>query len=242
MDFKLSKREALLNITIIILIILIMGRLFYGTFVAGISMLPLAFPLYRQRKKKITDKRVSKFEHQFRDMLISVSDALSTGYSMENAIRESYRDLVNIYGDDSDICKELRLMISRIKLNVNVETVIEDFARRSTLKNAKMFAEIFSVAKKTGGNMTSIIKSVTDDIVLKEMVEEEISVAINEKKTEQKVMTVIPMFLIIYVSVTSSGFLDVMYQTWMGRIVMTICIAGYIGAYIWAEKITSIKV
>jgi tight adherence protein B len=175
-------------------------------------------------------------------MLISVSDAMNTGYSIENAIRESYRDLLSVYGYDSEICCELRLIISRLKLNVNVETVIEDFASRMQLKNVKMFAQVFSVAKRTGGNMTEIIKSVTDDIVLKESVKEEIKVMVNAKKTEQKVMTVIPLFLIAYIRLASPEFLDVMYETWMGRIVMTVCIICYVAAFIWSEKIAEVEI
>lgn len=239
---KLSKKDYFVNISIIIFSIFIIAKLFYGSFFAGIILLPSGIPLFRQRKKKINVKKMRVLELQFKDMLISVSDAMSTGYSIENAIRESYRDLLPVYGYDSDICKELRLMISRLKLNVRVEIIFSDFANRTKLKNVKMFCQVFSVAKKTGGNITEVIKSVTDDIVLKESVKEEINVAINSKKLEQKVMTVIPMFLIVYVSIASPGFLDVMYQSYMGRVVMTVCLICYLGAYLWSEKITDIKV
>lgn len=188
------------------------------------------------------DKKIEEMEKQFKDMLISVSDALGTGYSMENALKESYRDLVNIYGYDSDICQELRLVISRIKLNVNVEKAIEDFANRSYIENAKTFSQIFSVARKTGGNITDIIKDVTDDIVLKQTVKEEIVVAMSEKKMEQKIMTIIPIFLVEYVNMSSKGFLDIMYDTLMGKVIMTICLGGYIMAYFWSEKIMSVEI
>ena len=242
MEFKMTQQERIINLAGIFVIIFFAGKLFYGTFFAGIFLIPIGVILFRQRKKSMIEKKIAGYEIQFKDMLISVSDALSTGYSVENAFKESYRDLKNIYGYDSDICREMRLMLSSIKLNVNIETVIWDFATRSGLKNAKMFAEIFCVAKRTGGNMTSIIKSVTDNIVLKESVKEEIQVAVSEKKTEQKVMTMIPMFLILYVSASSPGFLTIMYETIMGKIVMTICLICYVSAYIWAEKIMQIKI
>lgn len=218
------------------------ARLFYGSFWVGVIMSPLGIPILNIRKQRIYEKKLEKLESCFKDLLISVSDAMNTGYSIENAIRESYRDLLPIYGYDSDICGELRLMISRLKLNVNAETIFADFADRSNLKNAKMFSQIFSVAKKTGGNMTEIIKSVTDDIVLKESVKEEINVTINAKKMEQKVMTIIPLFLIVYISFASPGFLDIMYQSWIGRIVMTVCMICYGTAFVWSEKITKVEI
>lgn len=239
---KISRKEYFLNISAIVAIIFIASKLFYGSYIVGVIMLPLGIPLLKQRKKIIYKKKMSALESQFKDMLISVADAMSTGYSIENAIKESYRDLLPVYGYDSDICRELRLMISRIKLNVTVETIFSDFANRSNMNNVKLFSRMLSVAKKTGGNLNEIIKSVTDDIVLKQATKEEIDVAANAKKLEQKIMTVIPMLLILYVNVTSPGFLDVMYYTVMGRVVMTVCLVCYVGAYIWSEKIVDIKV
>ena len=85
--------------------------------------------------------------------------------------------------------------------------------------------------------MTEVIKSVTDDIVLKEEAKEEIDTSITEKRLEQKVMTVIPMFIIFYVTVSSPGFLDIMYESILGKIIMSVCIGAYICAYIWGERI-----
>ena len=42
--------------------------------------------------------------------------------------------------------------------------------------------------------MNNVIKRVIENIVLKESVKEEINVAINDKKLEQRIMTVIPLF------------------------------------------------
>lgn len=239
---KISGKEYILNISIIIAAIFTAAVLFYDSFLAGIIMLPLGIPILKQRKQKIRKRELERIEAGFKDFLIAVSDAMSTGYSIENAIKESYRDLLPVYGYESDICGELRLMISRLKLNVNVETVLSDFADRTELKNAKMFSQIFSVAKKTGGNMTEVIKSVTDDIVLKQSVKEEINTSIHAKKTEQKIMTAIPLILIVYVKFASPGFLDIMYQNLMGRIVMTVCMICYGMAFIWSEKITTIEI
>lgn len=237
MELKLTKKETVLTVSAIAVVILVAGKLFYGVYWAGVFLAPLGVVIFRQRKKTLIEKKISEYESQFKDMLVSLSDSLGTGYSIENAIRESYTDIKNIYGTDSDICREMRLMISQLALNENTEKVIWNFAIRSGLKNAKMFAEIFSVAKKTGGNMPNVIKSVTNHIVLKEVVREEIAVAINEKKAEERVMTFIPMFLILYVSMSSPGFLTVMYETVLGKVLMSVCVIAYVVAYLWAEKV-----
>lgn len=239
---EISKKEYVINILLISLIICIVAKLFYGSFAGVVVIVPLGILLLRQRKEKIILKRTEQLETAFKDMLISVSDALRTGYSIENAIRESYRDLLPAYGYDSIICREVRLMISRLNLNVNVESVITEFADRMGIGNAELFARMFITAKRTGGNMVEIIRNVTDDIVLKEAVKEEIRVMMNSKKTEQKVMSVIPLFLLLYINITSPGFFDVMYESVAGKCVMTVCLICYAAAYMWGEKITKLEV
>lgn len=234
---NISKKEKIINILVIEIVVLIIGKLFYGSFIGGGFLTPLTMFLYKERKQQIIVKKRRMLERQFKDMLISVSDGLKTGYSVENAIKDSYRDMCSMYGRNSEICREIQIMVSQIKLNTGTEKVIWQFSKRIGLKNAVLFARIFQVAKKTGGNMTEVIKSVTDDIVQKEEVKEEINTAITEKRMEQKVMTVIPIFIILYITVSSPGFLNIMYESIFGRFIMTACIGAYVTAYIWGERI-----
>ncbi len=233
----ISKKEMLANLVMIELVVIIVGKLFYGSFIAGVIISPLSMLIYKERKKQIIQRKTRQLEIQFKDMLISVSDALKVGYSFENAIRECYRDMCSIYGVDSVICGEIKIMISQIKLNIRTQEVVDNFAKRVDLKNAKLFSQIFQVAKSTGGNMTEIIKSVTDDIVLKETTRDEITASVTEKRMEQRIMSVIPIFIILYITVTTPGFLDVMYASVLGKLIMTGCIAAYVMAYLWGERI-----
>lgn len=237
MIYKVSKKEKAVVIMMIFMAIIIISILFYGTIYAVVILLPLGVPIYREQKRRIINKKKKELKVQFKDMLMVMSDSLKTGYSVSNALKESYKDMVSIYGRYSYICEELRIMISKIKLNVREEDIFKDFAKRTGLREAILFSRIFSVAKRTGGNMTEVIRSVTDSIVLKENVREEIEVSTTEKKTEQKIMTLIPMALILYVKMMSPDFLNIMYETNAGRIVMTICLVLYILAFLWAQKI-----
>ena len=234
MIYKVSKKEKAVVIMVIFMAIIIISILFYGTIYAVVILLPLGVPIYREQKRRIINKKKKELKVQFKDMLMVMSDSLKTGYSVSNALKESYKDMVSMYGRYSYICEELRIMISKIKLNVREEDIFKDFAKRTGLREAILFSRIFSVAKRTGGNMTEVIGSVTDSIVLKENVREEIEVSTTEKKTEQKIMTLIPMALILYVKMMSPDFLNIMYETNAGRIVMTICLVLYVLAFLCA--------
>ncbi len=242
MDYGASKKQKILYAIAIILFLFLVGKMFYGSFKAGIFMIPLGIPIYVLQLKKIKEKNISIFEHEYKDMLISLKDSVLTGYSLENAIKESYKEMIIVYGKQSFICEELRILISRLSLNMNMEKVFDEFADRTRLESSRVFANTLAIAKRSGGDLSHVIKRVIENIVLRESVKEEIEIAINGKKMEQKIMTAIPMLMISYIGIVSPGFLSVMYETWIGKIVMTICLAAYAGAYFWSEKIVKIQV
>lgn len=222
--------------------LLLISKLYYGSFCAVIFLSPISIWAYKIIKKKIYNKQLRVMEIQFKDMLVAISDLMQTGYSVENAFIESYKEIEQVYGHKSRICQEMRMIISRLKLNVNIEKIILDFSSRYEIDSVQTFYQTFKIAKRTGGNMREIIKNVCDTIVLKEKIKEEINISMNAKRLEQKVMMAIPVFLMLYISMASPGFLDIMYKTILGRIIMTICLLGYIFAYIWGEKIVSVDV
>lgn len=240
--FKLSLKQNIISISCIVVGLLLVSKMFYGNLWMAIIISPMGWIIYKTIRKKIYDSQIRKMELQFRDMLTAVSDLMQTGYSIENAFIESYKEIVQIYGKNSMIGKEMRLIISRLKLNVNVEKIMEDFADRYDIDSIKTFYQTFSIAKRTGGNMREIIKNVCETISLKEEIKEEIKVSMNAKRLEQKVMMGIPIFIMLYVTFASPGFLDVMHKTLLGNIIMTGCLAAYVGSYVWGEKIIDVEI
>ena len=61
---------------------------------------------------------------------------------------------------------------------------------------------------------------------------------VHGKRLENKVMCIVPFFILLYMDITSKGYFDILYHNLPGIIIMTICMAVYIMAYLMAEKIT----
>ncbi len=240
--FKLTLKQNIICITCIVVGLLLISKMFYGNMWMTLIVSPIGVLVYKTVKKKLYKSQIRKIELQFRDMLTAISDLMQTGYSIENAFIESYKEIVQIYGKNSIIGKEMRLIKSRLKLNVSIEKIMADFADRYDIDSIKTFYQTFSIAKRTGGNMREIIKNVCETISLKEEIKEEIIVSMNAKRLEQKVMMGIPIFIMMYVTFASPGFLDVMHESVLGNIIMTVCLGAYVGSYIWGEKIIDVEV
>ena len=178
---------------------------------------------------------------EFKEMMLSVSAALSAGYSIENSIRESRKDIELLYGKKSLLLPEVDRMILSVENSIPIEKAISEFASECDVEDIKCFSDIFCIAQKTGGNMVEIVKSTADKISSKIEVNREIKTMIAAKKMESRIMNVVPLLIIVYFWITSPGFLDCLY-TVGGHIFMTILFLIYIFGCMLSNKIANIKI
>lgn len=182
-----------------------------------------------------------KLNLEFRELMLSMSAALSAGYSIENSIREAKKDIEMLYGDRSVILPETEKMIIAIENSRPIEKAVSDFAANCQIEDISCFADIFEIAKRTGGNMVEIVKSTAEKIGGKIEVKREIKTMIAAKKMESRIMNIVPLLIIIYFWITSPGFLDCLY-TRGGHVFMTGLFVIYMFGCMLSEKISDIKI
>ncbi len=225
-----------------ILILFIIGKLFYGSFIASILMFPLSVPWFVIQKERKQKKENHDLGIQFKDAMMSVLAAGKAGYSIENSFSEAIHDMRILYGKSSPICRELLRIEQGIKNNVTIEAMIRELGKRSKNKDIEEFAGVFAIAKRSGGNMTDTIERCIDVIGKRMEVENEIDVLIAAKRMEAQIMEAVPFGIMTYVGITNPGFFDALYGNILGITVMTACLVIYIAAYILMQRIIDIEI
>lgn len=241
-DYIFSGREYVLYSIEALLLLGIISYFFYRSVWAFLLLTPFAAIFLKVKKKELAKKRKEELNVQFKDAVLAVSANQKAGYSVENAFREAYKDMAMLYGKESHICKELNYITKGLDNNIVLEKLLFDFAVRSHIQDIIQFADVFMIAKRSGGNMTEIIAETADTIEQKISVDKEIQVMISSKKMEQKIMNVIPFIIIFYIDLTSKGFFDSLYHNLIGIVVMTICLAVYLAALMISGKLIEIEV
>lgn len=237
-----SRREYLFTLACGIALAALTAYLFYRSIIA-FALLLTALPAYMKKKEKEKRSEQKKEEAlQFREAILSVSASLGAGYSVENAFVEACSDLKNLYGENSFIVSEFRNLAGRLQANETLEVILSDMADRSSSPDIRDFADVFVTAKRTGGDLVSIIRRSAFHIGDKIEVMRDIETLMSAKKMEQRVMNAVPFLIILYVSLNSPGFLDALYHNPVGIAVMTGCLGAYAGALLLADRIVSIEV
>ena len=78
---------------------------------------------------------------------------------MENAIRETKRDILPMYGKDTRIIKEYDRMVVRLNMNCTAAQVLEEFSERVRQEDVGDFVNVFAAAKISGGDSVAIIRN-----------------------------------------------------------------------------------
>lgn len=216
--------------------------LFYDTWKMCWLLVPLVVVDYRRIKKEKLLKQKRELAIQFKAMVETVSNSLSAGYSLEKAFVEAQRDLRLVYSERDMIFLELKGLLTGIQMNIPIEQLLANFGMRSGVDDIANFANVVTVAKKSGGNLVRIIQKTMNSISDKLAVEEEIETMIAAKKYEQKIMMIMPYGIIFYLRVTDTTYFDVLYHNIFGIFVMTVFLSVIQIADLWAKKIMEIQV
>ncbi len=240
-EFKLTKAD-IGAISAAAVIISVVSKLFYDSFLISLIFSPLIFVnILFQRKKKQREK-IREIGMQFKDAIISVAANLKAGYSVENAFIEAVKDMEMLYGEKSGIYEELTTICKGMKSGITLEELIKKFAQRSGNIDIKEFSEVFSLSKRSGGNIIKIISDTAVVISERMETEQQIRVRLSSKRLESRVMELIPIFIIFYITVTNKGYFSVLYHNLFGNIFMTVILAVYVFSCMMIERIVLIEV
>lgn len=239
-SYSYTKEEAIKYFLMGLLLSGCIAFLFYKSIWAVLLFSPFALLYVRYKKEKLKKARKWEFNQQFRQGILCLSAALNAGYSIENAFGEAVGDLSLMYEEDADIIQEFSWIRAQLALNKTVEEVLADLAERTNIEDVETFAEIFQTAKRTGGDLMKIIQQTGKNIGERIEIQREMETLIAAKKLEANVMAVVPLGIILYMWISSPGFLDSLYHNMAGCIIMTVLLLVYIGAYLMMQKITDI--
>ena len=172
----------------------------------------------------------------------SVSGALGAGYSLEYAWRYAQGDMQRLYGKDEDIVREFVYMNRKIQMSEPLEQVFYEFACNSGSEDIYHFAEILLHVKRSGGNLTEVIRTTTAKMQEKAEVLQEIEIAVAAKRAEQRMMMILLPVILLFITLSSPEYTAALYKNLAGVLVMSACLCGYLAVFFWSEKIVQIPV
>jgi len=193
----------------------------------------------------VTRKRQNQLRLQFKEFLdiITISISGGSGQTIENAVRDSVRELKMLFNADADIVREISLIVSDFDhANIPMAKGFQELGERSDIDDISSFATIYSTIEGKTSDFGYIVSQTRDIIKDKVEITMEIETAIASAKSEAYMMLVLPLVLLVLMGNMGSGFLDALFTTFIGRVSATFGLACTLVSYVIATRATEIRV
>ena len=240
--YELSRSEVIKFLMVCGLGLTTVAFLFYRSLLLSLVFSFLAYPGLRPYRSFLAEKRRRELKEQFRDVLYSISASIATGRQMPEALHEAELNMKLIYQEDSLIVKELSQMVKRLhEFRESEELILKDFAYRTCIEDISDFVDIYLTCRETGGDLIKVLSKASTVIMEKITIEKDIHTITAQKQFEAKILTSIPLIILLLLQIASPDYLSVMYENIKGQIIMTAGLCGIGAAYFWSMKLTRIK-
>jgi len=226
-EFRHLKKGFVFDILQGMILVLGFSWLFYDTFFAIPFLSPLIWFWHRECAEARNRKQQEQFQRMFREWILLLSSSLSAGYSVENAFGQSLHELRLMFPKGGLMLDELRNMLAKAENNQSPESLL---------------AEVFRTARSSGGSINTVIRNTASKMAEVMDTKREIETMLSAKVYEQKIMTVMPAAVLLYIRVGSGEFLEELYHNPAGAGIMTLCLCTYLAAYLLGKRMVQFEI
>ncbi len=240
--FWLRRREDLADCAMGAAMVLAFAWLFYDSWIAVPFLTPLIGFWVRERRIARKRKADERFLKMFREWILLLASSLSAGYSVENALGQSCHELGLMFPKGGPMLDDLKEMLAKAENNQRPETLLEGLAEKRPFDEVRSFVEVFCTARISGGSLNAVIHSTASQMAQIMDTRREIRTLLASKVYEQKIMTLMPAAVLLYVRIGSADFVEGLYHNLAGAAVMTVCLAIYLAAYVIGERMVQFEI
>ncbi|PKM84805.1 MAG: hypothetical protein CVU86_05415 [Firmicutes bacterium HGW-Firmicutes-11] len=233
--YQISQKEKMLCWCMIAGGTLFLGWLFYKSFFPLLTIPLFTKTITNRYQVMLVTRRQQQLRLQFRDLLHSMTVSFATGRQLKEALKDGCVRLTDLYGEGSLLQSELSAMISMVEESgASPIRLFRDLGFRSGISEIRQFSDTCEICIETGGDLEKATEKAIRILIDRIEVEEDIRGMTAQKRYEIKLLSAIPCILLFCLQLTSSGYMDALYTTTAGRILMTGSLLLVAAAYLWS--------
>jgi len=224
-----------LSVLCFILLAMVAGSVF-NSMVIGIifGLLGLLAPEFLVRMLK--RRRRIKFGYQLVDALMSMSNALRTGFSLPQAFAMIQREM------DNPISQEFRLLNTETRLGVPIEEAMEHLVKRMPSEDLDLVVTAISISREVGGNLTEVFDNISYTIRERQRLEGKIRSLTAMGKLQAGIVCSLPIFMALALHFTNPEMMQPLLNTPLGWLMFGVIFVLEVCGILIIRKIVNIDI
>jgi tight adherence protein B len=181
-------------------------------------------------------RRLLLFNVQLVDSLVSMSNALKAGFSIQQAVELVVREGQN------PIAQEFGVFLHQTRVGMRMEDAFESLQTRVGSDDLTLMIASIEIARQTGGNLTEVFEKIAHTIRERMRIERRIRTLTAQGRLQGIVVGVMPLVLGFLLFMFDRGMMLMFLQSPVGTIILiAVAILEVIGALV-IRKIIHIDV
>ena len=214
-----------------VLINVITGSILVSIVIAAV--IPLAIRSYLKRSLA---RQRKLFAEQLPDNLQVLASALRAGHSFIGALSVVVNDA------PEPARAEFQRVVADEQLGVPIDQALEVVVQRMESRELEQVALVAALQRETGGNTAEVLDRVTDTIRERFELRRMVTTLTAQGRMSRWVLTALPLFLLLAITLINPGYMNIMYHTTGGRVVLVLAGVSVACGSLVIKKIVNIKV
>jgi len=218
------------------LLALVLVKFVTGSLLLGV-IIALGIPFgVRFILKKQLERQRKLFAEQLPDNLQVLASALRAGHSFIGALSVVVNDA------PEPARSEFQRVVADEQLGVPIDSALRVVVERMKSRELEQVALVGALQRETGGNTAEVLDQVTDTIRERFELQRTVQTLTAQGRMSRWVLTALPLFLLLVITLINPGYMSVMYDSTGGRVVLVLSGISVICGSFVIKRIVNIKV
>ena len=220
------------------------GTLFFSWILVSASGLPLlgvvgliGVPVaVRVFVRTLADKQRRLFDEQLADNLQVIASAQRAGHSFLGALTVSVQEA------PEPTKREFERVVADERLGIPIEDALEGAARRMESTDLEQVILVSRLQRETGGNTAEVLDQVADTARERSELRRLIQTLTAQGRMSRWIVTALPIFLLVLVSMLNPGYTEPLFETGDGRMALGVGAFLLVMGSLAIKRIVTIRV
>ncbi len=226
---EIVKIEILLAVLILVLFVLTMNILIVFIGLILDFILPKLYIEYKHKKY------ISEYSKNLPGFIESLISSLKAGLSVSNAFK------IIAQKDKSPIGKEMEDLLNKISLGKSLKEGLQELADKIKTKENEILISALITGIEAGGNISSILENILKTIRKREEIDRELKALTSQGILSGFIVGLLPFFLIIAIYFIDPEFVQPLFTTQAGIILLCVSVIMEIFGILFIRKMVKIE-
>lgn len=167
--------------------------------------------------KFVTKRRLKKFGIEFPNAIDVIIRGVKAGLPLNDCVRI-------IASESSEpVRSEFRQIVEAQTLGLTITEAIERLPQRIPTPEANFFAIVIAIQQKSGGNLAEALSNLARVLRERKKMRDKVNAMSSEAKASAMIIGALPIVVALLVYLTSPHYIELLWLTDTGRVVLAIC-------------------